>query len=243
MSDDIVAIAKKHLSDGANILEIGGESTGPASKDVSPEEELSRVAPLVSLLRTHIPTCWICIDTWKSSVARECLALGADCMNDVTAGRGDPAMLRTVAEAGASIILMYSKDSSARTTVEPVQYDDVIKSIKEFLIERIVAAESAGIPRDRIIVDPGLGHFVSSDPTYSYEILARLHELSELGPILVSPSRKSFLAGPSKLPPEERLWPTVATSLLGALSGASLIRTHDTKEVRGALDRVGLLPK
>ncbi len=240
--DDVLAAARRMLAEGASLLEVGGESSGPGSPDVSIDAELSRTVPAVTAIRRMFPDCRIVVDTWKAAVAREALAAGAEIINDVTAGRGDPEMFRTVAEAGAGIVLMFSKDPTPRTTVRSVTYDDVIATVRTFLAARIAAAVAAGTARERIIIDPGLGHFVSSDPFYSYEILARLRELTDLAPVLVSPSRKSFLAGPSGLPPSERLPATVAASVLAALRGASFIRTHDTGSVKQALERTRALP-
>ncbi len=233
---DILSLARECLGGGADILEIGGESTGPASHDVSLTDELARVLPAVTILRKNFPQCWIAVDTYKSDVAREVLAAGADMINDVTAGRGDSEMFSILAEAQCPVTVMYAKDSSARTTVTDTQYDDVIRTVSTFLSERIAAAKKAGITQ--IILDPGLGHFVSSDPAVSWEILTRLSELTTLGPVLVSPSRKSFLAGPTKLPTIERLPATIAANCLASLNGASFIRTHDVRQTRSSLDAV-----
>lgn len=233
---DILSLARECIDGGADILEIGGESTGPTSDDVPLTDELARVLPAVVLLRKNFPQCWIAIDTYKSQVAREALSAGADMINDVTAGRGDREMFTILAEAACPVTLMYAKDFSARTTVAETQYDDVIRTVCEFLSERIAAAKKAGITQ--IIIDPGLGHFVSSDPAVSWEILTRLSELAALGSVLVSPSRKSFLAGPTKIPPTERLPATIAANCLASLNGATLIRTHDVRQTRLSLDSV-----
>lgn len=234
--EEILSLARECMDGGADILEIGGESTGPASHDVSVADEIARVLPAVVLLRKNFPECWIAVDTYKSEVVREALAAGADMINDVTAGRGDTEMFAVLAKAQCPLTVMYAKDSSARTTVADTQYDDVIRTVTEFLSERIAAAKKSGITQ--VIVDPGLGHFVSSDPAVSWQILTRLAELTVLGPILVSPSRKSFLAGPGKLPPTERLPATLAASCLASLNGASFIRTHDVRQTRQSLDAV-----
>ncbi len=232
--DQLLARARECLEGGADILEIGGESTGPGSVFVSEQEELSRVLPAVTQLRKNFPQAWIVVDTWKAPVAHAALDAGADLINDVTAGRGDETMFDVLREAGCPVILMYAKDPSARTTSAPTQYDDVVATVSAFLAERIAAAKKAGV--SQVIVDPGLGHFVSSDPAYSWQLLTRLDECRSLGPILVSPARKSFLAGPSKLPPSERLHATLAASGLAAVRGASLIRTHDVRQTRRVLD-------
>lgn len=232
--NEVLALARECMDGGADILEIGGESTGPASTDVSVADELARVLPAVTIVREKIPDAWIAVDTCKSEVACTVLAAGADMINDVTAGRGDPAMFDVIAQAACPMVLMYAKDPSARTTIANVPYDDVIRTVREFLASRIAAANKAGVTQ--IIFDPGLGHFVSADPACSWEILFRLNELASLGPILVSPSRKSFLAGPSALPASERLAATITANCLASVNGASFIRTHDVRRTREALD-------
>jgi dihydropteroate synthase len=139
-------------------------------------------------------------------------------------------MFSVISNAGCPIVLMFAKDETPRTTIQNVEYDDVVMHVHAFLEKRIAAALEAGIARDRLIVDPGLGHFVSSNPEYSFDILRRLREFSDLGPVLVSPSRKSFLAGPKNLPPKDRLPATLDASELATKNGASLVRTHDVLE-------------
>lgn len=230
--DEAVAAAMHMVRDGADIVEIGGESTGPGSGDITPEEEVSRVVPAVAAIRAALPSMPICIDTYRSTVAEAALQAGADMVNDVTAGRGDSRMFAVLAEAGCPVVLMYAKDAVPRTSIADIAYDDVITSVKAFLRSRTEAAVSAGIDPAQIIVDPGLGHFVSSVAAYSYEILDRLPELTDLGSILVSPSRKSFLAGTPPLPVEDRLHSTLAAVCLAAVRGTSFIRTHDIAETR-----------
>lgn len=223
-----VTRANEMIDEGAAIIDIGGESTGPGSMEVSDEEELRRIIPIISLIsRISI----VSVDTTKSAIARAALEEGAAIVNDVSAGRNDPAMFPLVAEKQCDIIMMYSKDPSPRTTVREQRYDDVMATVKTFLADRIAAAESAGIRREHIIVDPGLGHFISSDPAYSWEILERLGELADLGcPILVSPSRKSFTADHPGDPPEKRLPGTLRATKRAIQNGATIIRTHDVKE-------------
>lgn len=225
------------IAEGADVVEIGGESTGPHSKDVSVEEEMSRVLPIVERAHREFPNALLSVDTYKASVATAALDAGARMINDVTAGRADPRIFTSVADAGASLVLMYAKDATPRTTVADRQYDDVVRHIADFLRERKAAAVSAGVAATRIILDPGLGHFVSSDARYSFEILARLGEFAVLqSPLLVSPSRKSFLAGPKQLPPADRLPATIAASAIAVLHGAAYIRTHDVADMRNACD-------
>lgn len=232
----VLELARRYVAEGADIIELGGESTGPGSSNVSMDDEIARVLPAVELLRKSLPDVWIAVDTCKAEVAKRALAAGADLINDITAGRADPAMLKVIAAAGCPCVLMFSKDQGPRTTVADVRYDDVAAHVRAFFLERIAAAKEAGVTS--IIVDPGLGHFVSSDPEYSFELLRRLGEFTDLGPVMVSPSRKSFLAGPGNLPASERLPATLAATVLAVKSSARLIRTHDVKATREALDRL-----
>lgn len=223
------------LGEGADIVEIGGESTGPNSKDVSPEEERSRALPVLIEARKRWADLPISIDTAKSTIAKEALDAGAAMINDVTAGRGDSAMFQVVAvhPSKPKLVLMHAKDSASRTTIEARHYDDVMGTVIEFLEKQIEIALEAGVQRSQIILDPGLGHFLSSEAKYSYTILAQLSRLAALGfPILVSPSRKSFLAGPENLKASDRLAGTIAASAIAILNGAHSIRTHDVAEVR-----------
>lgn len=237
--------AGEMLAEGADWIEVGGESTGPGSADVPLDEELRRTIPIIAAIRASFPDARIAIDTYKSEVARQAIIAGATMVNDVTAGRGDANLFPIIAKFPISnlqspipfLVLMYSKDPTPRTTIHPTHYDDVVATIKSFLSERKAAAIKAGIPEDRIILDPGLGHFISSDPGYSFEIIQRLQELQELGcPILLSPSRKSFLAGSENLKTIDRLPGTVAASAIAVLHGATCIRTHDVVEVRRAVE-------
>lgn len=223
-----VSRAQQMVIEGANIIDIGGESTGPGSVSVSEEEEMERVLSVVDAILKQNPKAHLSIDTYKASVAKEALKRGAAMINDVTAGRADPNMFATVAEANCQYVLMRSKDDAPRTTVRDVSYDDVMQSVSTFFEERLEKAERAGIRREHIILDPGLGHFVSSDAKYSWEILERLTELQCFGcRILVSPSRKSFTAAFEGQPPSERLEGTLKATKIALKNGVNIIRTHD----------------
>ena len=230
--------AGEMLLDGADIIEIGGESTGPTSQEVSLDEELSRVIPVVRGIKEAFPDAKISVDTWKALVAIEALKENVMMINDVTAGRGsDGEMFDVLKDSSAQLVLMYAKDSSARTTIQDEHYNDVVLTVREFLSARKGAAIAAGIDPAKIILDPGLGHFLSSDAKYSFQVLARLKEFLSLdSPLFVSPSRKSFLAGPEKLPTAERLPGTIAASVVALQNGATYIRTHDVLEVRRACE-------
>ncbi len=218
---DVVERAREFFEDGATVLDIGGESTRPGSKEVSLEEELSRVIPAIEKIHAAFPEALISIDTWKSEVAEAALKAGARMVNDVTAGRGDSRIFEVVARHGVPMVLMYSKQNSPRTDREEVQYEDVMKTIKDFLQERITVARAVGV--NEIVVDPGMGAFVSGNPKYSFEILERIEELRKLGcPILVGTSRKGFLG-------DDRLGMTLWTTL--QLQGkVDYLRVHDVIE-------------
>lgn len=219
------AIALIH--EGADIIDIGGEASGPGSRYISVQEEMRRVLLVIERLKHFLrnrPKTIISIDTYKAEVAWQALAAGASMVNDITALRGDPEMARVIAEFGIPVILMYSKDPTPRTTRIKKRYRDVIKTISDFLEERIDFALRAGIKHSQIIIDPGMGAFVSAVPQYSFEILHRLGELKKFGcPILVGTSRKSFLPGAIA----DRLEPTLAANLLAIQNGADIIRVHD----------------
>ncbi len=216
--------ARRMLKDGAKLIDVGGESTGPTSIDVSEAEELRRTIPIIKKLAQIKPKPYISIDTYKAEVARQAIAAGARMVNDVTALRGDLNIAEVIARSGVKVVLMYSKDPTARTTRTKKQYKDVIKTVKEFLLERVAYALSKGIKKEQIILDPGMGAFVSGDPQYSFEILRRLGELKKLGfPLLVGASRKGFLPGNVN----ERLVPTLLAHMVAAKNGADIIRVHD----------------
>lgn len=229
--DNAIKRVLEMQKEGADIIDIGGESSGPGSKNISLKEELQRIIPILKVIRkiTDLP---ISIDTYKAEVARQALEEGANIINDVTALRMDPKMGEIVKKYRCPIILMYSKDSTARTTKEAKTYQNVIKIIKNFLKKRIEFAESLGIDKSQIIIDPGMGAFISSIPKYSYEIVAKLSELKELKqPILIGISRKSFLGNPIA----SRDSKSAALSAIAYLNGASIIRTHNIKETLSCL--------
>lgn len=218
--------------EGADIVDIGGESTGPNSSNVTLEEEIKRIISILKIIRqnTKLP---ISIDTYKSEVAEQALNEGADMINDVTSLRSDPRIAKIAARYKCPIILMYSKDKTPRTTIKSVHYKDVIRTIGDFLQLRIKTAKKAGILDENIIIDPGMGAFISSIPKYSFEIISRLKELTQMGyPILLGASRKSFLGGNMS----ERDIKGQIVSAIAYLNGASIIRTHDVKGTKHILE-------
>lgn len=230
----VLEAASKVVSEGADILDIGGESSGPDSKNVPLEEELRRVIPAIVALREQFSKerVLISVDTYKAEVARQGILAGADMVNDVTALRGDLVMASVLREADVPVILMYSKDLTARTTREVREYSDVVAAICDFFEERIAFAELQGIARNRLFLDPGLGFFVSGDPQYSFEIVDRLQEFQRFQlPIVLGPSRKSFLGGAL----DQRLEKTIAVCKKAVSNGVSILRVHDVGAVRAAL--------
>lgn len=235
---DAVDAGLKMIEEGADIIDVGGESTGPKSKEVPLNEELKRVIPVVEKLRLKTDA-WISVDTWRAPVAKYAVKAGADMVNDVTALRGDPEMAGTVAELGVPVVLMYSKDPGPRTTLMKKRYADVVAEISEFLRKRIAYAKKNGIAEDKCIIDPGMGAFISMDEKYSLRVLKELKRFARLGrPVLVGASRKSFIGNTLGLPVSERLEGGLACAAYAVMNGASIIRAHDVKETRRVVDMV-----
>jgi dihydropteroate synthase len=215
------------IAEGADALDVGGESTRPGAQGVDGQEELRRVLPVIEGLRagTDLP---LSIDTRKPGVARAALAAGASVVNDIGALR-DPAMRAAVRDAGAEAILMHMQGNPGTMQGDP-RYGDVVKEVGEFLLARASGAEADGIPRDRLILDPGIGFGKRLE--HNLAILKRLPELVALGyPVLVGPSRKSFLGEILGLPVEERLEGTAAAVACAVMGGAAMVRVHDVKEM------------
>ena len=242
--DAALAQARKMIEDGADWLDIGGESTGPGSTDVSLDEELQRVIPLIQKIRTE-SEIWISVDTWKAEVARQSLEAGADAVNDVTALRGDAEMAKVIAEYQVPVIIMFSKDRSGRTSRQDSDYVDVVDTLKSFFRERLQFAESNGIAKSQIVLDPGMGFFISGKAKYSFEVIRRISELHEFAlPLLLGPSRKSFLAGVSQgrsLNFAERDIPCAAVAGIALWQGVALLRFHEVEQGRLLIDTIEAL--
>jgi dihydropteroate synthase len=211
-------------AEGADLLDIGGESTRPGATDVEEAVELDRVLPVIEGLAaaTDVP---VSVDTRKAAVARAALAAGAAIVNDVSAGRDDPDLLGVAAEAGAPLVLMHMQGTPATMQDDP-RYDDVLAEVEAFLQERCAAAEAAGVASDALVVDPGIG-FGKRDE-HNYALLAGLARLTRMGhPVLVGTSRKGFIGRALGLPVEERLEGTAATVVWAVERGARIVRVHD----------------
>jgi dihydropteroate synthase len=232
-------------AEGADILDVGGESTRPGAEPVGEAEELRRVMPVIEgLSEAHLLLAsppQISIDTTKAAVARAAVAAGASLINDVSALRADPAMAAVVAESGSDCCLMHMR-GEPRTMQEDPRYEDVVGEVRAFLEERLDFAIAEGVARERIILDPGIG-FGKSE-AHNLELLRRLGELADIGqPIVIGTSRKAFLgrilarAAGSREPrsPAERLAGTIASNVLAYERGASVFRVHEVAPVRDAL--------
>jgi dihydropteroate synthase len=221
-----VASARRMLTEGAAIIDVGGESTRPGSASVTVDEELRRVVPVLEELE-GLP---VSIDTSKAEVAARALELGAELVNDVTALRGDPALAGVVAEAGAYLCLMHLR-GEPRTMQDDPRYDDVVAEVALFLEERLAFAVGQGIPEEAICLDPGIGFGKTVE--HNFELLRRLGELTALGrPILVGISRKSSL-GKIMGDPDAKTGSTAASvgaAVLAYERGASIFRVHDVRE-------------
>lgn len=219
--------ALKLISEGADILDIGGESTRPGAEPVEAAEELRRVLPVIRAVRSETKTL-ISIDTMKASVARAAVEAGADIINDVTGLRGDPAMLRTACECDAGLVIMHMS-GTPQTMQKLPQYDDVVREVQTYFEARLHSLENAGISRERIVLDPGFGF--GKTLGHNISLMRSLPELSVSGrPILVGVSRKSMigrLLESEEL--EDRDWPTVALTAHARELGARVVRVHDVK--------------
>jgi dihydropteroate synthase len=217
---------------GAEIIDVGAESTRPKAAPVTAEEEIVRMRPVVKALLEAggVP---VSIDTRKSLVAREMLGLGAHMINDVSGLSFDPDMARVIRDFDVPVVIMHMR-GGPENMQDFTDYDDVVGDVKREIAEKINAAEKAGIRSDRIIIDPGIGF--SKTAGQCLELIARLDEFLDLGkPILLGPSRKSFIGKTLGLASEDRLEATVASCIVGVSKGAAIVRVHDVDQVARAL--------
>jgi dihydropteroate synthase len=239
--DDAVDYAIKMEKDGADIIDVGGESTRPGAKPLSKMEEINRVIPVIEDLikKVKIP---ISIDTYKSSVATKALDLGVSMVNDVTAFRGDEKLVDIVSRYDVPICLMHMKGNPIFMQKNP-NYDDVVSEICSFLSERVDYAMSHNINKDKIIIDPGIGfgkrtgHGIEDNCV----ILKRLAELKDLGfPLIVGASRKAFIGNVcgdgEHLPVKDRLEGSLAAACIAVMNGADILRVHDVKETKRCIN-------
>lgn len=226
--------AKRQLRQGADVLDLGAQSTRPSAKEVGAEEECKRLLPVLTAIRKRWPEILISVDTFLAPVAEAALECGASWINDVSGGRRDPNLLRVVADAGCPVVLMHSRGNS-ETMDELTDYSDLIQEVKAGLQERTDSAIAAGVRDDQIIWDPGLGFAKTHEQNLS--LLSRLEQLTcEPRPLLVGPSRKRFIGAVLDEPrPKARLWGTVAVACRCAQAGVALVRVHDVGPIAQTL--------
>jgi dihydropteroate synthase len=227
-----IAQARRMVTAGASILDIGGQSTRPNAEDVSLQEELQRVVPVIRAIRAEpdLSNCPISVDTTKAAVAEAAIAAGATLVNDISGALFDPTMLETVAALGVSIVLMHIR-GTPKTMQQLTQYDDVVADVAAALKERAAAAIAAGIQPDRIILDPGIGFAKTVDQNLA--LLRGIPTLRSLGhPLLIGPSRKSFIGHILNQPePTQRVWGTAAACCAAIAHHADIVRVHDVAEM------------
>ncbi|HOJ93133.1 MAG TPA: dihydropteroate synthase [Dictyoglomaceae bacterium] len=227
--EEILKTASDMVENGVDIIDIGGESTRPGSEPVSEEEELNRVIPAIEVIRENFPDLVISIDTYRAKVAKEALEKGADMVNDISGLMFDKELVKVIADSKAPLILMHIKGTPENMQQNPY-YDDVIKEIIEYFLERMEFAESFGVDLSKVIIDPGIGFGKRYED--NLEILARLREFKSLKkPILIGASRKAFIGKAlGDIPPEERLEGTLGITALCVLNDVDIVRVHDVKE-------------
>ena len=229
--------AEQFVHDGALILDIGGESTRPGAQSVSAEDELERVLPVVTELISKLPSTILSVDTYKAEVAEKVLQAGAQIINDVWGLRADPQMASVIARYSAHVVIMHNRETRDNVEIQQnlgghytkTTYVDLIVEVSNELLEGVKIAESAGIPHDHIILDPGIGF--AKTVKQNLFLLNHLNEIAKLGyPLLLGVSRKSFIGYTLDLPPAERLEGSLAANAIGILRGANILRVHDVKQ-------------
>lgn len=228
-----VAAAEQMAADGADIIDIGGESTRPGAPPIAADEELSRVMPVIEALsgRVAVP---LSIDTWKAEVARVALTAGVSVVNDISGTDFDPAMAETVAASDAGIVLMHTRGKPSEMQ-QVTSYRDLVGEVSEYLRTCMTRAVAAGIGTERIVLDPGIGF--GKNVAGNLELIRRLGEFAPLGrPLLVGPSRKSFIGTTLGRGVDERLFGTAAAVAVSLVNGARIFRVHDVRAMRDVVD-------
>jgi dihydropteroate synthase len=230
--------ARYFLESGADILDVGGESTRPGSAPVNADEEMERVIPVVHALHKNFPEAVISIDTYKSQVAEEAIRAGAQIVNDVWGLRADDELASVAAKYKTPLILMHNRSNPASVEVREkfgnayigAEYENLIEDVKRELMDSVALAQKAGIAESHIVLDPGVGFGKTRE--HNLELVNRLDEIRKLGyPILLGTSRKSFIGFTLDLPPDQRMEGTASTVAVGITRGADIIRVHDVKEM------------
>ena len=232
-----LAQAKQFAADGADILDLGAESTRPGATPVSADEECERLLPVLTRLRAELPDMLISVDTYKAAVAEAALQAGAQIINDIWGFRADDQMGTVVARFRATAVLMHNGRTVAQTEINPtlggrdvgVHYDDITREVAAGLQQSVEIAHAAGLQDDQIILDPGIGFGKGTEQ--NLRLLKQLDQLKELGyPLLLGVSRKSFIGYKLNLPPEERLEGSLAANAYGMQHGADIVRVHDVRQ-------------
>lgn len=231
--ESAIAAAERMVAEGADIIDIGGESTRPDAPPVSADEELRRVMPVIVALAGRI-TVPLSIDTWKAKVARAALAAGAEIVNDISGMEFDPAMAEIVAAGGAGVVLMHTRGRPFEMQ-KNTSYTDMVEEIRAYLQGCLAKASSAGIVAERVVLDPGIGF--GKGVAGNLEIIRRLSEFAMLGrPLLVGPSRKSFIGTTLGRGVDDRLFGTAAAVAVSLVNGARIFRVHDVRAMRDVVD-------
>ena len=222
----------KMLKNGADIIDIGGESTKPGSEPVSANEESKRIVPVIKSIKNEYKDVLISVDTYKSSVAKKAIEAGADFVNDISGLTFDDEMVSLLAQRNIPVVIMHI-NGKPKTMQKNILYSDLVSDIKRFFNKQCNHAINSGIKESNIMIDPGIGFGKTFD--HNFTLLKRLKEFEDLGfPILIGPSRKAFIGDVLNLPSNERVEGTIATIVAGILNGANIIRVHDVKEIKRA---------
>lgn len=238
--ENAVNIAMNMIEDGAEILDIGGESTRPGSDPVTEEQEINRVVPLIEGIRKKNKDILISVDTYRAKTAEEAIKAGADIINDISAMTFDDNMSEVAVKYNVPVILMHIKGTPKDMQKNP-HYDDLVNEVRDFFKERIDYAISKGIKRDKIILDPGIGFGKNYD--HNIELIKKIDSFYEFNmPILLAVSRKSFIGlALGNIPVEERLEGTIAVSCFAAMKNVDMIRVHDVLENKKAIKMIEVL--
>ena len=225
--------AIKMIDDGAHIIDIGGESTRPGSVPVTESDECERILPVIESIKNFNSKIAISVDTYKASVAKKAIEVGADIVNDISGLTFDPDMIPLLSGKDIPVIIMHINGRPKTMQKNPI-YNDLVDDIRNFLKCQSNLAEESGIKNNHIILDPGIGFGKTFD--HNFTLLKRLDEICSLGyPVMIGPSRKAFIGDVLNLPPDERKEGTLATVVAGIMNGAKIVRVHDVKEVSRAV--------
>ena len=229
-TDEAVSHALQLIENGIDIIDIGGESTRPGAKKISEEEEIQRIIPVVKQIRELSPEIIISIDTTKSMVAQKAIQSGANIINDISGFSFDNKMIDVIRESKVPVIIMHMQGDPSNMQNKPV-YDDLIIDISSFFKSKIKLATDAGIKKKQIILDPGIGFGKTVGD--NFQLINQLNEFCKLGfPVMIGPSRKSFIGTTLNLPVDDRLEGTAAAVAVGVMNGARIVRVHDVKEIK-----------